>query len=157
MIFQRLVLATFAAVLMTGCASLQPRDPLQVTVAGIEPLQGQGLEMRMLVKLRVQNPNDAPVEYNGVALQMEVQGKTFASGVTDAAGAVPRFGESVIEVPMTISAFRMVRQAVGMMSGGGIHKLDYEMKGKLSRGMSTTRFTNKGSFDFPAATAPDPK
>ena len=99
----------------------------------------------------------APVEYNGVALQMEVQGKTFASGVTDAAGAVPRFGESVIEVPMTISAFRMVRQAVGMMSGGGIHKLDYEMKGKLSRGMSTTRFTNKGSFDFPAATAPDPK
>jgi len=157
MTFQRLVLATLAAVLMAGCASLQPRDPLQVTVAGIEPLQGQGLEMRMLVKLRVQNPNDAPVEYNGVALQMEVQGKTFASGVTDAAGAVPRFGESVIEVPMTISAFRMVRQAVGMMSGGGIHKLDYEMKGKLSRGMSTTRFTNKGSFDFPAATAPDPK
>ena len=136
---------------------MQPRDPLQVTVAGIEPLQGQGLEMRMLVKLRVQNPNDAPVEYNGVALQMEVQGKTFATGVIDAAGAVPRFGESVIAVPMTISAFRMVRQAVGMMSGSGIHKLDYEMKGKLSRGMNTTRFTNKGSFDFPAAAAQDPK
>jgi LEA14-like dessication related protein len=107
--------------------------------------------------LRVQNPNDSPVEYNGVAVQMEVQGKAFASGVTDAAGAIPRFGESVIEVPLTISAFRMVRQALGLMSGGGsTRRIDYEMKGKLSRGMSTTRFTNKGSFDFPEATAQDP-
>ena len=63
-------------VLLCSCASLQPRDPLQVTVAGIEPLQGQGLELRMNLKLRVQNPNDAPVEYNGVAVQMDVQGKT---------------------------------------------------------------------------------
>jgi LEA14-like dessication related protein len=136
---------------------MQTRDPLQVTVAGIEPLQGQGLEMRMMVKLRVQNPNDAPIEYNGVAVQMDVQGKTFATGVVDAAGSVPRFGESVIAVPVTISAFRMVRQAVGLMSGGGFHKIDYEMKGKLSRGMSTTRFTHKGSFDFPEATAQDPR
>ena len=57
----------------------QGRDPLKVTVAdGIEPLQGQGMEMRMMVKLRVQNPNDAPVDYSGVAVDMEVQGKSFA-------------------------------------------------------------------------------
>lgn len=154
----RCVLAFLAASLLAGCASLQPRDPLQVTVAGIEPLQGQGLEMRMTVKLRVQNPNDAAVEYNGVALQMEVQGKTFASGVTDASGAVPRFGESVIAVPVTISAFRMARQAIGMMSGGGLNRIDYEMKGKLSRGaMSATRFATRGSFDLPAAAAQDPE
>ena len=65
--------------LISGCAALQPRDPLQVTVAGIEPLQGQGLEIRMNVKLRVQNPNDQPLEYNGVALELHVQGKTFAT------------------------------------------------------------------------------
>ena len=96
-----------------GCASLQNRDPLQVTVAGVEPLQGQGMELRLLVKLRVQNPNDAPVDYNGVAIEMGVQGKTFGTGVSDAQGSVPRFGESVIEVPMTISAFRMARLAFG--------------------------------------------
>src|SRR5215510_2350540 len=93
-----------------GCASLQTRDPLQVTVAGIEPLQGQGMELRLLVKLRVQNPNDAPVDYNGVAVEMNVQGKTFATGVSDAQGSVPRFGEALVEVPVTASAFRMMRQ-----------------------------------------------
>ena len=92
------VASVVACLLISGCAALQSRDPLQVTVAGIEPLQGQGLEMRMNVKLRVQNPNDAPVNYNGIALQMDVQGKTFASGVSDATGQVPRFGEAVITV-----------------------------------------------------------
>src|SRR5688572_16056226 len=71
-----------------GCATLQKKDPLQVTVAGIQPLQGQGMELRLLVKLRVQNPNDGPIEYNGVSLTMDVQGKTLASGVSDASGTV---------------------------------------------------------------------
>ena len=112
----------------------------------------------MNVKLRVQNPNDAPVEYSGIALQMEVQGKAFASGVSDAGGSVPRYGESVIAVPMTISAFRMARQALGLMSGRGAHRIDYEMKGKLgSSGLSATRFTTKGSFDFPRAAGEKPE
>jgi hypothetical protein len=141
-----------------GCASMKARDPLQVTVAGIEPLQGQGLEMRLNVKLRVQNPNDNPVDFDGVALQMDVQGKTFATGVTDAAGSVPRFGETVITVPVTISAFRMARQAMGLMGGGGFNKIDYEMNGKLNgSGFSTTRFNTRGSFDFPTKPATTPR
>jgi LEA14-like dessication related protein len=146
----------FTCLLLCACASLQPRDPLQVTVAGIEPLQGQGLELRMNVKLRVQNPNDAPLDYNGVAVEMDVQGKTFATGVADLSGTIPRFGEVVISVPVTISAFRMARQAIGAMSGGTIEKIEYEMKGKLSGGLTPTRFETKGSFDFPATPTPAP-
>ena len=148
-------LAVATAVVMAACTALPTRDPPQVTVAGIEPLQGQGLEMRMLVKLRVQNPNDAPVDYDGVALEMLVQSKTFATGVADIAGTVPRFGESVIAVPVTISAFRMARQVMGAMKGGGIDRIDYEMKGQLGGGFSPTRFATRGSFDFPQGAAPD--
>ena len=155
-LLRKVLTSAVGALLISGCAALQPRDPLQVTVAGLEPLQGQGLEMRMNVKLRVQNPNDQPLEYNGVALELHVQGKTFATGVTDAAGTVPRFGETVITVPVTISAFRMARQAMGIMTGGGIDKIEYEMKGKLSGGFSPTRFATKGSFDFPAAESNKP-
>ncbi len=105
--------------------------------------------MRMTVKLRAQNTNDAPVDYKGVAVEMDVQGKTFATGVTNAAGTVPGFGEAVIAVPVTTSALRMARQALGMMSSGGIQKIEYEMKGKLSSGgMSATRFVTKGQFDL---------
>jgi LEA14-like dessication related protein len=152
-----LLASVIAALLISGCALLQPRDPLHVTVAGIEPLQGEGLELRMSVKLRVQNPNDAPLDYRGVAVEMNVQGKTLATGVTNEAGTVPGFGEAVIAVPVTISAFRMARQALGMMNGEGIEKIEYEMKGKVSgSGMSTMRFVTKGQFDLPAATANGP-
>lgn len=146
------VLALFVVLGAGGCASLQTRDPLQVTVAGVEPLQGQGMELRLLVKLRVQNPNDAPVNYNGVALEMDVQGKTFGTGVSDAQGSVPRFGESVIEVPITISAFRMARQALGMMKGGAPAKISYELSGKLNgSAFQTVRFRNQGEFELPGA------
>lgn len=141
-----------ALAVTSGCASLQGRDPLQVTVAGVEPLQGQGMELRLLVKLRVQNPNDAPVDYNGVAIEMDVQGKTFGTGVSDAHGSVPRFGESVIEVPITISAFRMARQAFGMMKGGVASKINYQLKGKLNgSAFRTIRFQNQGEFEMPGA------
>ena len=148
-------LVALGTLISPGCASLQSRDPLQVTVAGIEPLQGQGLELRLNVKLRVQNPNDTPVDYDGVAVEMNVQGKTFATGVADLAGSVPRYGESVITVPVTISAFRMARQVMGAMKGGGVDRIDYEMKGKLGSGFSPTRFATRGSFDFPQGATSD--
>jgi LEA14-like dessication related protein len=141
----------------SGCASLQGRDPLQVTVAGVEPLQGQGMELRLMVKLRVQNPNDAPVDYNGIAVQMEVQGKTFATGVSDAHGSVPRFGESVIEVPVTISAFRLARQAYGILKGGLGSKIEYLLKGKLNgTAFRTMRFQHQGEFELPTGAAAAP-
>ena len=152
-LLRSLALLAVACSGLGACAALQTKDPLQVTVAGIEPLQGQGLELRLEVKLRVQNPNDAPVDYDGVALEMLVQGKTFATGVADIAGTVPRFGESVIAVPVSISAFRIARQVIDAMKGGGISKIDYEMKGKLSSGFSPRRFVTRGSFDLPESSA----
>ena len=138
--------------LLPSCASLH-RDPLQVTVAGIEPMEGggEGLEMRMMVKLRVQNPNDTPVDFDGVAVDMSVQGKQFATGVSDATGSVPRFGEAVVSLPVTISALRMIRQAMGFMSASSssMDKIRSEMKGKLSgKGSGSTRFAVQGELDM---------
>ena len=143
------LLLIVGVMLLQGCAGLQGGDTLKVTVAGIEPLQGKGMEMRMMVKLRVQNPNDTPVDYSGVALDMEVQGQSFASGVSDEAGSVPRFGETVISVPVTIAALKMVRQAIGLIQGGA-SKIQYEMKGKLSgSAFGTNHFSSEGEFDMP--------
>jgi Late embryogenesis abundant protein len=63
------------------------------------------------VKLRVQNANDSPVEYDGMSLQLELNGEPFASGVSDQRGVVPRFGETLIEAPVIVPAFAVVRQA----------------------------------------------
>jgi hypothetical protein len=147
-----------AAVFLSACAALQTRDPLQVTVAGIEPMQGQGMELRMLVKLRVQNPNDEPVDYNGVSVKLDVQGNTFATGVSDESGSIPRFGESIVSVPVTASAMRMVRGALGMMGDKGppgSRKVSYSLTGKLHGStFSSVSFETKGDLELPAPGAP---
>ena len=49
---RRALMIALTALLLGACASLPNQDPLQVTVAGIESLPGEGMELRMLVKLR---------------------------------------------------------------------------------------------------------
>jgi LEA14-like dessication related protein len=150
-VHQRALIGWGLAVLMfaSGCADMPQRDPVEVYVVGVEPLQGEGLELRMLIKVRVQNPNDAPIEYDGVAVSMDVQGKTFASGVTDAAGTVPRFGEAVINVPVSVSAFRMARGAANIFNSSG-DSIEYSLKGKLAGPLfKSVRFTSKGTVSLP--------
>jgi len=152
----RVLLLVVAALALGACAGLQRTDSVQVTVAGIEPLPGEGLELRMLVKLRVQNPNDTPLDYDGVYLRLDVQDKTFATGVSDARGSVPRFGEAIIGVPVTASAMRMARQALGVLDGQRVDKFRYDLTGKLSgSGFRAVRFRSRGEFDLPTgASAP---
>ena len=138
--------------LLNACATLPGREPLGVSVAGIEPLPGQGMEIRMRVKLRFQNPNEAAIEYDGVSLKLDVEGQTYASGVSDAKGTIPRFGEAVLEVPVTMSTMRVALQAYALMRDGKPpEKLKYKVKGKLSSaGFGSTSFTTEGEFDLSA-------
>lgn len=148
-------LKIFIAVALSACAAMQPRDPVQVTVAGLEPLPAEGLEVRMLVKLRVQNPNDVPIEYNGVFVKLDVLDQSFATGVSDERGSVPRFGESVISVPITVSMLRIAAQGVGLLGGGSRDKVTYSLEGKLGgSGFSSTRFQAQGQLTLPGTSAP---
>jgi LEA14-like dessication related protein len=161
----RLVRSSFVALLalvaglgLGACASFPKTDPLQVTVAGIEPMQGEGLELRMMVKLRVQNPNDAQVDFDGAYVKLVVQDKTFATGVSDARGSVPRFGETVVAVPVTISMLNVVKQVLGAMDpkAAPVDRIRYTLEGKLNAtGFGSHRFTSQGELQLPA-TPPTP-
>ena len=146
-----LLLEVVAVLALAACAGMPGRDPLQVTVAGIESLPGEGMEMRMLVKLRVQNPNDAPLDYDGIYVKMDVLDRTFATGVSAERGSVPRFGESVIGVPVTVSTLRVAAHALGLfLDGRSIDRMNYKLEGKLDGpAFGSTRFQAQGEFALP--------
>ena len=142
------LMAPLVLVALAGCATLP--DPPQVTVAGAAALPSEGMEIRMLLKLRVQNPNDTPIDYAGASVTLDVADKTFATGVSDASGTVPRFGEALIEVPVTISMLRMARQFMGVLDGQPVDRINYEMSGKLARrGSPDVRFSSAGELQLP--------
>ena len=149
------MLVVAASALLSACATMPGHDPLQVTVADIESLPAEDLELRMMVKLRVQNPNDAPVAYDGVYVKLEVLDKTFATGVSDEHGSIPRFGESIISVPVTISMLRMAVYALRMLDGKPVDKIHYRLEGKLDGpAFGSTRFQAQGEFALPGAPSP---
>ncbi len=134
---------------LSGCALLPNRDPLDINVVGIEPLPSQGMELRFTLKLRVQNPNETPVDYNGVALNLEVNGQPLASGVSDQRGSIPRFSEALISVPVSVSAFSVLRQTLGLDLTQTLDKLPYVLRGKLASGaFGTMRFVDSGQLSI---------
>lgn len=139
---------------LSACALLPNRDPLNINVVGIEPLQSQDMEVRFAVKIRVQNPNDTPIDYNGVALDLEVNGQPLASGVSAQSGSIARFSETVLTVPVSVSAFSVLRQTLGLSQTQTLNNLPYVLRGKLAGGLfGTMRFTDTGKLSLPGATA----
>ena len=144
------LLALMFVAALAGCVSLPLGDPLNVTVAGVEPLPGEGLELRLAVRVRIQNPNDAAVEYSGAALSVDLNGRKLASGVSDRMGTVPRYGETVLTIPVTVSAFNMARQVIGIATGSSGRDVNYRVRGKLEGGLfGTRRFESEGTFTLP--------
>jgi LEA14-like dessication related protein len=132
---------------IAGCVTLPNSDPLNVTVAGIESLPGEGMELRLAVRLRVQNPNDSDISYSGASVNLNLNGTKLASGVSDEMGTVPRFGEAVVTIPVTASLFSMVRQGLSFMTDGTPDDVRYDLSGKLAGGMfGTKRFNAEGTF-----------
>lgn len=148
------LLHCLTAVMLTSlgaCSLLPQHDPVNISVAGIEPLPGQDMELRMAVKLRVQNPNETAIDYNGISVDLDVNGRPLASGVSDQSGRIERFGEAVLVVPMSVSAFSVLRQTVRLGRAQGLNGLPYELHGKLAGGLfGTVRFREEGVLDLPA-------
>jgi LEA14-like dessication related protein len=144
-----LILLTSAALGLAGCAIFKRTDPPQVTVMGVEPAASgasQGLGAHMQLRLRVKNPNDTPIEYNGISVELEVQNKSLASGMSNESGTVPAFGETAVLVPVEISYMGMAGQAMGLLSGKSLDKVTYEMHGKVG----TVPFKSQGELSLTA-------
>ena len=141
--------AASAGAALCGCASFLGREPVRVNVVGLDPLPSEGMEVRMAVKLRVQNPNDTAFDYDGIALDLDVRGAAFASGVSNERGSIDRFGEAVITVPVSISALAVLRQFIGLASGES-KRIDYALSGRFGgTGLGGMRFSSTGQIDLP--------
>jgi LEA14-like dessication related protein len=128
-----LTLRRFAAVLfvsaLAACATV-PQIPMKVNVASVERIAGESMELRFNARLRVQNPNKSTVEHSGIFVELMLGGKTIGTGVSDGRGVLNGFGETIIEIPVTVTGFSDIRRATGLY-GAADRKLDVVLRGKM--------------------------
>lgn len=143
-------LAMLLIVLLSACAGLVglAQKP-EVSVAGLNLVQMGLFEQRFALKLRIQNPNDVELRINGLSFEVELNGKSFLTGLSDRGVTVPRFGEALLEVSATstlASALNQLRE----LQKGGRERVDYRIFGRLSvSGMGTLSFERGGDLQLP--------
>ncbi len=135
---------------LAACAGLGPlREPPSVTLADIDVAEIGLLEQTLILRLRVQNPNDSEFDIDGIAYQLEVNGKPFARGVGNKKVRVPRYGVAVIETEAVSGLVKVLRQ-LDRLGGGESASLSYRLSGHLSAGsMGYLPFDYTGQLTLP--------
>lgn len=89
-------------VLVTACAIVSPRyQKPNLSVIGIELLNGNLLQQNFRVRFEVQNPNDRALPVSGLHAALNVSGEQIASGGSDRAFVVPANGETEFDMLIT--------------------------------------------------------
>lgn len=117
-----------AALLVTACTTPGPRDyPLAVQLADLRFAEAGLLEQSIGLDLRFTNPNPEPIRAEGLRFVMEVDGRSFGTGVSNAAFEIPRLGEAVVPVTIRVQTGELINRLLALRAG----ELDYRITGDV--------------------------
>lgn len=138
------------ALYLGGCASLGAhRDSVRVTVSNIEVVEATLMEQLYRVTLRVQNRTDRPLSVSGGSFDLELNGRDFASGVSDQSVDIAAFSDAQIDVRMVSTVFGIVRLVQGFQDRQG-EPLSYNISGTLAtEGLFGIGFQESGEIALP--------
>ena len=126
-------IVTLMTAVLAACASQTRLEQPNLSVVGIEMLEGSLFTQRLKVRVRVQNPNDRELPIKGVSAKLEVAGNDFATGVSAQPFVVPAFGEAEFDLMVDAS---MAQTIIGMVGkgkqDGPRDSVDYRLSGKVS-------------------------
>jgi len=143
------LLAVLCAISLNACAALSMQEPLSVTIADLKPIEIGVLEQRYALKVRLLNPNDTEIAFDGVVFDLEINDTPFAKGVSNQSSVIPRFGEALIDL-QAVSGLQNILRQINELLKGERTSLTYRIKGRLhGGGFGSTRFDSSGEIAIP--------
>jgi len=141
----RAALLVFLPVVFAGCAATR-FEPPQLTVMSMQVQSADLFSQRMLVHMRVVNPNARALPVKSIDYRIEVGGADFAHGLADKPFVVPAMGEAEFDVQVTANLANALTQILGRK--GSRDTLDYRLIGSVSLSSGFLRripFDERGS------------
>jgi LEA14-like dessication related protein len=137
--------------LLSGCAALyQSMERPRINIANVMPRDIKLFEQVFDLELRIQNPNDTPLEVNGLAFELELNDKRFATGVSNQSLVIDRLSSDVIHVEAITTLVGFVRQVAEYQQTQN-PRLTYRIKGSIYSGSAGTKlhFDDSGEIKIP--------
>jgi len=129
----RFAAAALVALALGACATLGPKlETPKLSLVGIQLHDATFFEQRLLVRLRVRNPNDRVLPVKGLTVNFELDGVDFAEGVSARAFDIPALGEAEFDMLVTANAATALLEIFGKDRRKSSKELDYRISGKLS-------------------------
>jgi LEA14-like dessication related protein len=124
-----LFLIALPLMMLSGCASLLPKlQPPQLTVTGIVLGGGNLQQQQLQVRLHASNPNERAIAIRGIECHLDLSGRPFAQGTTDAAFTLPALGETDFTLDVTADIGAAMTALAGSL---GHSSVDYRLYGQV--------------------------
>jgi LEA14-like dessication related protein len=139
-------LALAALIALAGCASTLKLEAPRLTVISMKVQSADLFSQRMLVRMRVVNPNARELPVKGISYRIEVNDAELAQGLTDTPFVVPALGEAEFDVQVTANLATALSQLLSRK--GSSDTLDYRMVGSVALSSGFLRripFDERGS------------
>jgi LEA14-like dessication related protein len=121
-------------VLMVGCAGqIHDYETPKVNVSSFKSLPSEGTGPRFEIGLHIINPNRSPLELQGVAYTLHLEGHEVMAGVSNQLPVIAAYGEENIIIHAGIDLLGSIRLIMDLMSKRR-NKLSYSLKAKLDPG-----------------------
>ncbi len=153
--FPSRLLALFALLaFLAGCFGIPTERP-RVNIANVTLKEVKLLEQIYDIELRIQNPNDTELVINGLAFDLIVNDKNFATGMTNKSLTIAPFSSALVPVETISPLSSIIRQIIGAQKSG-LTKLSYRLKGAVYVGSASLKlgFDEQGELDLPTAKTP---
>lgn len=135
-------LQPLALVTAAGCTSwFTKEEPPEVLVTNVTPLESTAFEQRLLVDLRICNPNEFDWQVTGVDFTFNPNGTRRARELGSKELTVPRLGDAVTSAEASTSTFDVLRQVMALTNR---QELTYDIKGVLHLKDGRLPFDNSG-------------
>lgn len=115
--------------LWAGCSGVMTRpDSPRVSLVDMRVEEVSLLETSCRAVIRILNPGDAAIRVRGISCDLDLNGESFATGVSPLDVTVPSFGTETVEVLLYSSNLSLLREAMGLPQR---QNLEYRLRGKL--------------------------
>ena len=115
--------------LMVGCAGLgKTLEPPRINLSNVQFQESKALETVLQIELRVFNTNDVPIKVKGLDCELELNGRSFATGVSSVDKEIPAFGTTTVPVTLYSSVVDLFRGIIGLQKK---EKLKFGVSGRL--------------------------
>ena len=142
----RSMLLALVTLAFAGCAVLPKFEAPKLSVVNMKLQSADIFSQRLLIHMRVLNPNARELPIKGIEYRIEVDGAEFAEGLTDTPFIVPAMGEAEFDVQVTANLASALTKFLSRR--GSQDTLDYRLIGSVALSSGFLRhipFDERGS------------